>query len=344
MTPMSADFPKAADSSHLRASAPSADPSFALGNSAPVLNPTPTTSARNSPLILAKSALFASVAALALLGTGCSSPQICARPVAKSDPAAKAVLRASQDAHGGKAFAALKDLSVRYEGRWGPIGPRFQPVLSDRGFRRDSEERLIISTRTLAQEHTGPAGKKHVLREGRGVQVAYNGSPATPGESTEAAALVADAYTMFLLGPFYFNRPGVTLASDGADKVNGAQCDRMLAVLRPGFGSAPEDRVVLYVDRATKRLLRVRMTLNGLESTRGAEVDITFRDFRYLGGVWWPTDFDERIREPFDLHAHHWRITGLDFNRALRPTDLTPTRWSAKASRPATPIPSQAKP
>ncbi len=290
-----------------------------------------------NPVSLRKAAFLGAVALVAGWVSGCSSPQISARAVVKSDASAKAVLRSAQDAHGSRNFAGMRDISVRYEGRWGLIGPRFQPVLSDRGFRRDSEERLILSTRTLAQEHTGPSGKKYVLRDARGVQVAYNGSPAAPGESTEAAALVADAYTMFLLGPFYFNRPGVALASDGEASVGGALCDRVMAVLRPGFGSAPEDRVLLFVDRASKRLLRVRMTLNGLDSTRGAEVDITFRNFRKIGGVWWPTDFDERIREPFDLHAHHWRITGLDFNRGLRRADLVPGRWNSRADRAAGP-------
>lgn len=62
----------------------------------------------------------------------------------------------------------------------------------------------------------------------------------------------------------------------------------------------------------------VRMTLDGIESTRGAEVDVTFRDFRKIDGVLWPTDFDERIRVPFDLHAHHWKMLGLDTSRGLR--------------------------
>jgi hypothetical protein len=103
-------------------------------------------------------------------------------------------------------------------------------------------------------------------------------------------------------------------------------------VLRPGFGAAAEDRVILFIDRTTKQLRRVRMTLNGLESTRGAEVDVTFRDFRRIDGVLWPTDFDERIRVPFDLHAHHWKMTGLDTNRGLREQDLTSSGFKNRAT------------
>jgi hypothetical protein len=73
---------------------------------------------------------------------------------------------------------------------------------------------------------------------------------------------------------------------------------------------------VLFIDRATKQLRRVRMTLNGVESTRGAEVDVTFRNFRTVEGVLWATDFDERIRVPFDLHAHHWTLQEIKLRKS----------------------------
>ena len=176
----------------------------------------------------------------------------------------------------------------------------------------------------MAQEYTGPAGKKLVVRTPGKVSVTYNGSFSDDAETRSAAALVADAYTMFLLGPCYLERPGIVLASNGQSVVDGFVCDEVLAVLRPGFGEAKEDRVILFIDRNSKYLRRVRMTLNGLEGTRGAEVDVTFRDFRMIGGILWPTDFDERIRVPFDLHAHHWRMLGLEINRGFRAGDLAP--------------------
>lgn len=250
-----------------------------------------------------------------------------------------ALLNESQRAHGRTAFTKIHDLSVRYEGRWASIGPRFQPVLSDTDFRRGSEERLITGPPMMAQEHTGPAGKKLVGRVPGKVSVAYNGVLSNDAETKRAAALVADAYTLFLLGPFYFNRPGITLAINGETIVDKAVCDEVLAVLRPGFGEAAEDRVILFIDRASKQLRRVRMTLNGLESTRGVEVDVTFRDFRRIGGILWPTDFDERIRVPFDLHAHHWRLLGLEINRGFRAADLTPSGLKGRASAPTPPLP-----
>ncbi len=262
------------------------------------------------------------LAALASLAAGCATPQISTREIKKSDPGSTRLVAAAQRAHGGDAFAKVHEVSVRYEGRWAAIGPRFQPVLSDRKFRRDSEERVLIAARKIAQEHTGPAGKKLVVRSPGKISVAYNGVPSADTEVEHAAALVADAYTMFLLGPFYFDRPGVTFAPAAEAVVDRHLCDGVLAVLQPGFGIAKEDRVILFIDRVTKHLRRVRMTLNGLESTRGAEVDVTFRDFRTIDGIVWPTDFDERIRVPFDLHAHHWRLRGLEINRGSRVAPL----------------------
>jgi hypothetical protein len=279
------------------------------------------------------------LAATACLLTACASPKICTREIPKTHAGAAALLASSQRAHGASAFAKVRDVSVRYEGRWASIGPRFQPVLSDRGFRRGSEERVLFGPRVVAQEHIGPAGKKLVVRTPGQVTFGYNGSLSTDEETSRAAALVADAYTLFLLGPFYFDRPGVVLAPNGEAVVDKMLCDQVLAVLRPGFGFAKEDRVILFIDRSTKQLRRVRMTLNGLGSTRGAEVDVTFRDFRSVGGVLWPTDFDERIRVPFDLHAHHWRMLGLEINRGFRSTDLILAGFKRRAAAATAPLP-----
>lgn len=263
------------------------------------------------------------LAAVAGLLSACSSPQIPIREVKQSDPAARALLSAAQVAHGQKAFANVHDITVRYEGKWAAVGPKFQPVLADTRFRGGSEERLIIPSRAMMQEHSGPGGKKVVVRKSGSVTVSYNGVASNDREANRAAALVADAYTMFLLGPFYFDRPGVMLASNGKATVDNTVCDQLLAVLRPGFGLAEEDRVILSIDHKTHLLRRVRMTLNGLESTVGAEVDVTFRDFQKTAGVVWSTDFDERIRVPFDLHAHHWRMLGLEINRGFPDSKAT---------------------
>jgi hypothetical protein len=277
--------------------------------------------------------------AIGALVSSCSAPRICNREILKSDPEAVSLLAESRKAHGDKNFARVRDLSVRYEGKWASIGPRFQPVLADTKFRRNSEERLLIGTRLIAQEHSGPSGQKFVVREPGKIALTYNKAPSTSEEEKDAAGLVADAYTMFLLGPFYFSRPSVVFTAAGQASVDGAQCDQVLAVLRPGFGVANEDRVILSIDRASRQLRRVRMSLNGLESTKGAEVDVTFRNFRSIGGILWPTDFDERIRVPFDLHAHHWRMTGLEINRGYGSSDLTGKTLKGLAAAAVTPLP-----
>jgi len=266
--------------------------------------------------------------------SSCASTQICTRPLTQSQPEAQALVLTSQKAHGSADFAKIKDLSVRYEGKWAAIGPRFQPVLVDSKFRGGSEERLILAPRIIAQSHTGPGGIKNVLRQPDQIAITYNGTLSKDTEANAAAALVADAYALFLLGPFYFQQSSTVFAMQGASVVDDALCDDVLAVLRPGLGMAKEDRVVLSIDRSSKLLRRVRLTLNGLESTRGAEVDVTFRDFKKIGGVLWPTDFDERVRSPFKLHAHHWNLRGLEINRGLTIRDLKLSPWSTKAAQP----------
>jgi hypothetical protein len=278
------------------------------------------------------------ISALVCLLSACASPKICSREISKSDPKASALLAESQRAHGATAFAKVRDVSVRYDGRWASVGPHFQPVLADTKFRRRSEERLLVRQRIIAQEHQGPGGRKMVVRSPGKITVGYNGAISSDDEANRAAALVADAYTMFILGPFYFNRPGVVLTMGGEGAVEKSACDEVLAVLRPGFGVAKEDRLLLSIDRATKQLRRVRMTLNGLETTQGAEVDVTFQNFRRIDGVLWPTEFDERIRVPFDLHAHHWKVLGLDTNRGLRASDVAASGFKNHAARPAVSI------
>jgi hypothetical protein len=81
------------------------------------------------------------------------------------------------------------------------------------------------------------------------------------------------------------------------------------------------------------------MSLNGLESTKGAEVNVTFRNFRTIGGILWPTDFDERIRVTFDLLAHQWRLTGLEINRGYGSSDLTGRTLNGPAASSVTPLP-----
>jgi hypothetical protein len=98
---------------------------------------------------------------------------------------------------------------------------------------------------------------------------------------------------------------------------------------------------MLFIDRAAKHLRRVHRTVNGLESTRGEEVDGTFRSFRNIGGIVWPTDFDARIRVPCDLHADYTRRLGLNSKRGLRAAELTIAGFKGRAAKPSASLPAR---
>jgi hypothetical protein len=234
-----------------------------------------------------------------------------------SDPEALALLTASQRAHGAMSWSTIRDLNVRYVGKWSALGSRMQPVLADARFRRECEEALDLVGGTIVQLHKGPGGRKFVLRAPGRMTVWYNGQADSREDVIRAAALEADAGKMLLLGPLYFQRPGVILEKLEPAKVDGAECDRVLAVLRPGFGYAEEDRVVLAIDHETQRLRRVSMTLDGIKN--GSGVDVTFDKWAQRSGVWWATDYNEQLRGRLKLHLHHWTLMDLKANHGFAP-------------------------
>ena len=82
--------------------------------------------------------------------------------------------------------------------------------------------------------------------------------------------------------------------------------------------------------------MRIRFTLEGLESTKGAVVETDFSDFILLHGVMWPTSFFERVTKPIpNLKAHRWSLLGLDINRGLVAEDFTGGKFSERAAVPA---------
>lgn len=262
------------------------------------------------------------------------------------------LLRLSAMAHGLGAYSALEDVNVRYAGHWRRLVGVLQPTLVDSGFRGGSEERLLLREGVMAQSHTGPKGHKQVVRvssaKSNGIQVWFNGEQAHDKDSLDAAALVADAYALFLFGPMLLiknENPHRDLQAASAGSAEVTQdghtysCDVITLQLSPGFGNAESDQVALYIDRETHLMRRVRMTLNGLESTRGALVDIDTSDHRALHGIMWPTSFHERLLRPAPLDVHRWRLTGLDVNRGETWADLGGPEFLGKAAAPATPLP-----
>lgn len=261
-----------------------------------------------------RSVLFV-IAALSF--AGCASTEIPRTALTASDPEAVALITASQRAHGAMAYSTIRDLNVRTGGKWGLIGSRLQSKLADARYRRESEDALDLVSGTTVQLQKGSGGRKFVLRAPGRVTVWYNGQADAREEVIRAAALEADAGKMFLLGPHYFQRPGVILEKLGTAKIEGAECDQVLAVLRPGFGYSEEDRVVLSIDRGTQRLRRVALTLNGVGNETGAEV--TFDKWAQRSGVLWATDYTEKLRGRLKLAFHEWTLIDLKANHGFAP-------------------------
>lgn len=295
------------------------------------------------------SLLLASLALPAL--QGCASP-LTPMPAGEEAPEAIALLGRSAEAHGVRTLAGLPDISVSYSGEWPGLIDRLQPALVDKGFRGDSEERLLLRTGLMGQEHRGPMGRKMVFRRvvpsGQGeVRVWFNGEEARDAERRAAAALVVDGYGLFLLGPMSLarlrgaGRP-MSLALAGTERVEfdgvAHDCDVLRVRVSPGLGFSEVEDLALFIDRGEGLMRRVRFSLNGLESTRGAVAEVDLFDFMTAGGLRLPTRFHERLLRPLPLPVHDWRLTGLDFGRGMVAEEIAGPSFVDRAARPAAPL------
>lgn len=279
---------------------------------------------------------FTAIILITLLG-GCMSRGIPPADGQFEALAARELLVKSANAHGLPAFLTLQDISVSYSGEWYGLVSRIQPGLIDPGFRQGSQERIILKGQpVVAQRHEGPQGSKQVIRTADKISVFYNGEASLDKESQAAAALVADAYRLFLTGPFYFLDNNLSLQMAPDEEVDGRTCQSIVAVRRPGHGLSDEDRYQLFIDGENHLLRRVRFTMEGLDSTKGAIAEVDFFDHQTIAGVTWPTRFFERLRKPIPgLPVHDWRLTGVDVNRGLSATELSGKAFSGKAETPA---------
>ncbi len=221
----------------------------------------------------------------------------------------------------------------------------------DRGHRGRSEERLLPRAGLVAQAHAGPDGPKRVVRRaGAGeVRVWFGGEEARDAERRAAAALVADAYALFLLGPLLLaggwgGAPrALALEVGGAEDVavGGERpfaCDVLRGRMAPGLGFAASDRVALFVDREEGLMRRVRFSLDGMESTRGAVAEVDAYGHVALRGVRWPTRFHERLLRPLRMPVHDWWVTGLDANRGFGAEEVDGGAFRGRAAAPAAPL------
>lgn len=267
---------------------------------------------------------------------------------ARSTTAGMVLFDVTTAAHGREAFASINDLSIAYDSRWYDLIQKIQPILTDGKYRQGSEERLILADGITAQTHSGEAGTKFVLRQrdyslderNGSNQVWFNGDEATDQAVIDSASLVVDAYRVFIFGPLHYLVGNHIFQDAGTTWINDRLVDKLLVITRPGLGESAEDRHLLYIDRETRLTTRIRFTLEGLESTKGAVVETDFSDFVSMHGVMWPTTFFERVTKPIpNLPAHAWSLLGLDINRGLTALDFVDGEFSERAAAPAKRLP-----
>lgn len=288
---------------------------------------------------------FLAAGTLPLLAA-CGSPLPLAQPAPGGSPEGAALLLASAMAHGLPAYAQMTDINIAYNGQWRPLIDRLQPEVVDAGYRGSSQERLMPSAGIVAQTYTGPRGRKQVAwcrSEGRAsalgeVAVWYDGVPQTDPAWLSAAAVVAEGYGLFLLGPLWLHGRGLATARDGTERVDGRLCDVLQVWSRPGLGLVAQDRVALCVDRASGLVRRMRFTLEGFAGTRGAVARVDTFDHESRFGVMWPMRSYEEVEHPLRLPAHDWFITGLDVNRGYDQQALLGPQFGGAAAAPARPL------
>jgi hypothetical protein len=275
------------------------------------------------------------------LVAGCSTPLPLSAPPPPADPAAMARLRQSAEAHGLAAYRSIADINVSYGGQWRPLIDRVQPVLVDPMFRGSSQERLLPAEGLTAQAYRGAAGRKQVVwRRGASasesqVAVWFNGTPSSDARVLDAAALVAEGYAMFLLGPLWALERTANARLEGTELVNGRLCDVVQAWVRPGLGRVAMDRVAFFIDREDATTRRMRFTLEGFADTAGAVAEVDTFEHQRRFGVLWPMRSHEEVLHPIRLPAHDWHVTGLDVNRGYAASALTGAEFTGAAAAPA---------
>lgn len=249
-----------------------------------------------------------------LLLAACSSLPNPNLPSGQVSAAAADLLGKSAD-QAGRPWRRFQQVEVAYEGEWTRIVPKLQPELVNADYRKSSREVYFPRLNRVEQTHTGPRGTKTVRRIPGKVEVHLPVYRQPTEVEKDAAALVADAYTMFTFGADYLLARGRDWRIWPAMKrqeIDGDPCSLVFGTLRPGVGRSEEDRVIAWISQRDHRLRRVQFTLNGLESTAGADVDVTFSDFQPgPQGTEWPRQFLETVRRPLTVKAHEWRMTDL---------------------------------
>jgi hypothetical protein len=260
---------------------------------------------------------WTALAALALV-VSCSSLPVPGPDAGQGSHAgASEAIRRSARAHGNP-WAKYRSVEVSYDGEWSTIATKVQPVITDPGFRKSSVEVYQPRLGRVRQIHTGPLGNKEVLRQRPKSEVKFNGVRSTDREVSDAAALVADAYTVFLFGSSWLAEHGKNLRLLDARLLAGERCQLVAGRIAPGLGNSPDDHFIAWIGENSGLLKRFQVTLNGMDSTRGADVDVVFSEhWKAADGSVWPARFIERIQRPISVPAHDWRMTSLRLDGRL---------------------------
>ncbi len=277
---------------------------------------------------------------LAVAGGGCATrfPTPVSGMAWEDGLSAQEIFNRTLEVHGGEVGATTSDVNLSMTGTWGWLIQRIQPVVTDSGYRISAQERYHPAEQVYAVLWEGPRGTKKVVRTPDSIEVYYNGVREVDETRLGAAAMTADAFQLFHLGPTFLRARQASFERLADEKEKGRRYYRLLATLRPGFGRSAEDQVVLWVDAETGRWFRVHLTLEGFETTRGAHVDVTFLRHQQVGPLLLPVEFHERVRGPIRINAHDWSFTGVDLGRGWAVEEVSGAGFSGSALAPAKPL------
>lgn len=306
------------------------------------------TSARAASVMIRLRLVLGLLLAASLGLAGCATrfpaaTEIPTRPMADGLDAATLFARALA-AHGGDVHGNVADLNFSTDGQWNRLIQRIQPVVTDTAYRIRAEERYLPATRLYAVQWQGPAGTKRVVRTPDTIEIYYNGAPDADDTRRRAAAMTADAFQLFHLGPSFLQGRRATFTRLADETEKGVRYHRLHTTLRPGFGFSSSDDVVVWIDPGTFRLFRVHLTLNGFEATQGAHVDTTFLAYRQVGPLLLPAELNERVRGPLRINAHRWWLIAADLDRGWTVEDVTGPAFTRAAAPPARALPALATP
>lgn len=209
---------------------------------------------------------------------------------------------------------ALRNVSYETDGSWEFLVTKVQPLITDDSYRMIGQEFIDLEAGHYTALFSGPAGTKKVIRTTDTVAVYYNGQQSKDDDVLKAAAMTADATSVFYLGPAALGHREYQFTRLSDIVENGTIYYRIYSVVEPGFGFSERDELVFWIDRDSFLVYRTHITLEGFRTTRGAHVDVTNLANRQVDGHIFASEFFERVRGPLALDVHHWWMTSIGVN------------------------------